>query len=42
MVIVADSVCGPGASSVAEKPVMDNTVGESTNYGAPRDERDEQ
>jgi sporulation protein YlmC with PRC-barrel domain len=42
MVIVADSVCGPGASSVAEKPVMDNTVGESTIYGAPRDERDEQ
>jgi sporulation protein YlmC with PRC-barrel domain len=42
MVIVADSVCGPGASSVAEEPMMDATVEESTIYGAPRDERDEQ
>ena len=42
MVIVADAVCGPGASSVAEEPMMDETVEESTIYGAPRDERDEQ
>ena len=38
MIIVADSVCGPGTSGVAEEPMMDET----TVYGAPRDERDEQ
>jgi sporulation protein YlmC with PRC-barrel domain len=42
MIIVADSVCGPGTSGVTEEPRMDETVEETTVYGAPRVERDEQ
>lgn len=42
MVIVADSVCGPGTRGMAGEPMMDETIEETTIYGAPRDERDEQ